>query len=423
LDDIVIGVVGLGYVGLPLAAAFSRHFPVIGQDINAAKIEKIRRGEDPTNEVGPALKDVKAEWTTDPSALKRANFITVCVPTPVTAANVPDLSPVENAARYVGQNLQPGSIIVLESTVYPGVTEEVMGPIIARESGLARGAGFTLGYSPERINPGDKEHTLERMPKVVAGDDIDTIAAVYGRIVQGVHRAPTIKTAEMSKVIENSQRDINIAFANEVSRLCHLFGIDFQDVRKAAKTKWNYLDFQPGLVGGHCIGVDPYYLSHRAQELGYHTRVILAGREVNDEMPHHVSRMVLSGLNELGRAPKDSRIGILGLTFKENINDYRNSKVATIIEDLKSLRATIYADDPHLDFATAQREFGVPLIPPSALKGTVDAVVVAVAHDAYRKLALDDIAGLCRGPPVLIDVKGIYDKDEAARKGIQHYRL
>jgi UDP-N-acetyl-D-galactosamine dehydrogenase len=424
LDDIVIGVVGLGYVGLPLAAAFSEHFPVIGYDCNSDKVRLIGQGTDPTREVGnDRLKQVKAEWTSDPARLGAANFIAVCVPTPVDRSNNPDLAPVVSASETVGKHLAPGTIVVLESTVYPGVTEGAMGGILARESGLQRGTGFLLGYSPERINPGDRQHTLDKITKVVSGDDIDTIAAVYGKIAKDVYRAPSIRVAETAKVFENVQRDLNIAAVNELALICSKAGIDVYEVLKAAKTKWNFLDFKPGLVGGHCIGVDPYYLADLAQQHGHHAQAILAGRRVNDHMPHHVSNLVIRGLNELRLAPKAGTVGILGLTFKENINDCRNSKVKDIIDDLRSYGTNIVAHDPNLDPATVQKEFGIPYRTIGEMTGAVDAVLLAVSHDEYRKLTLDDLTSICTGVPCIIDIKALLDAEEARKNGVIYYRL
>ncbi|RMG98986.1 MAG: nucleotide sugar dehydrogenase, partial [Candidatus Dadabacteria bacterium] len=349
-----MAVVGLGYVGLPLAVAFGRKVPTLGFDVSEAKVAALRRGVDPTGELSADdLASTRIEYTTNPGDLRRASFVVVAVPTPIDRHKKPDLGPIVAASRSIGQNLTPGTVVVYESTVYPGVTEEVCVPVLERESGLACGRDFKVGYSPERINPGDKEHTLERIVKVVAGQDAETlevVARVYETVVEaGVHRAPTIKTAEAAKVIENTQRDLNIALMNELSVIFNRMGIETRAVLEAAGTKWNFLRFTPGLVGGHCIGVDPYYLTYKAEELGYKPQVILAGRAINDGMGKYVAESTVKGLIRCGRAVQGSRVLVLGLTFKENVSDLRNSRVADVIAELRDYGVEVLAHDPLAD--------------------------------------------------------------------------
>ena len=427
-----LAVVGLGYVGLPLAVAFGRKVPVIGFDVNAAKVASLKQGIDPTGEL--TKEEVEAgriQYTTNPGELRRAGFVVVAVPTPIDRHKRPDLTPVEAASRAVGANLAPGTTVVFESTVYPGVTEEVCVPILEHESGLKCGVDFTVGYSPERINPGDREHTLERIVKVVAGQDeatLDRVARVYELVVEaGVHRAPTIKTAEAAKVIENTQRDLNIALMNELSVIFGRMGIETREVLRAAGTKWNFLPFTPGLVGGHCIGVDPYYLTHKAQELGYQPQVILAGRAINDSMGKHVAENVVKGLIRCGKAVQGSRVLILGLTFKENVSDLRNSRVADVIAELREYGVDVVAHDPLVDPAEAEHEFGLR---PLALEeaGPVDAIVAAVNHRAFAELDIDRLQGFYRsgsgpGRGVFADVKMAYSRSEAEALGLYYWSL
>ena len=429
-----LAVVGLGYVGLPLAVAFGKKVPVIGFDVNEGKVASLRRGIDPTGELSQAEVEAgRIQYTTNPGDLRRAGFVVVAVPTPIDRHKRPDLTPVEAASRAVGANLSPGATVVFESTVYPGVTEEVCVPILERASGLRCGVDFTVGYSPERINPGDREHTLERIVKVVAGQDaatLERVARVYELVVEaGVHRAPTIKTAEAAKVIENTQRDLNIALMNELSVIFGRMGIETREVLRAAGTKWNFLPFTPGLVGGHCIGVDPYYLTHKAQELGYQPQVILAGRTINDGMGKHVAENVVKGLIRCGKAVQGSRVLILGLTFKENVSDLRNSRVADVIAELREYGVDVVAHDPLVDSAEAEHEFGLR---PLALEeaGPVDAIVAAVSHRAFRELTLERLQGFYRpgsgpfgGRGVFADVKMAYSRAEAQALGLYYWSL
>ncbi|MFN3287252.1 MAG: nucleotide sugar dehydrogenase [Sphingomonadaceae bacterium] len=406
--DTRVAVVGLGYVGLPLAVALARHFPVIGIDINADRIAELKAGRDRTGEVEPdRLAASTLRYATDMDAARGSDVFIVTVPTPVDQANQPDLGPVLGATRAIAGVLadSPGAIIVYESTVYPGVTEEVCGPELERLSGLARGRDFFLGYSPERINPGDREHTVDRIIKVIAGEDAPTteaLARLYGAATTGgVCRAASIKAAEAAKVIENAQRDINIAFMNEITQVFGKVGISIYDVLEAAGTKWNFLKFQPGLVGGHCIGVDPYYLSYKAQQLGHLPRVILAGRSINDGMATWVADQVHG---QLGRA---GEVLVLGLTFKEDVPDLRNSKVADLIARLRWIGHDVTVHDPLADPAEAAHEYGLAL-DPQALGRRYDAVVGAVSHAAYRGMSAAEVAGLVREGGLVADVKGMW---------------
>ncbi len=413
-----VGVVGLGYVGLPVALAFARRFPgTIGFDIDATKVEELRRGHDRTGEQqGDALATTSLRFTSDPSDLRGVTFFVVTVPTPVDSDNRPDLTPVMRASETVGRVLGTGAVVVYESTVYPGVTEEICGPILARESGLSAGIDFHLGYSPERINPGDHEHTLERIVKVVAGDDaatLERVAAAYGAIIEaGVHRAPSIKVAEAAKVIENTQRDINIALMNEIALIFDRIGIRTADVLAAAGTKWNFLRFTPGLVGGHCIGVDPYYLTTKAEELGYHPEVILAGRRINDRMGEHIAGRLVKLLIDANRPVKGARVGVLGLTFKENVTDLRNSRVPDILRELRHFGIEALVHDPHASPSEALREYAVTL---SSLQDLtdLDALVLAVAHDAYLRAGPADLFSRLRPGGVVIDVKAVLAPQDA----------
>ena len=425
-----IAIVGLGYVGLPLAVAFAKEAAVIGFDISTQKIAELQRGIDATGEVsGEQLKAVAIDYTTDPAALAGARFIIVTVPTPIDGQRKPDLGPVEAASRTIGGHLQPGSIVVYESTVYPGVTEDVAVPLLEASSGLKCGVDFTVGYSPERINPGDKVHTVEKIVKVVSGQDaatLETVAAVYGLVVRaGVHRAPSIKVAEAAKVIENTQRDLNIALMNELAIIFGRLGIDTRAVLAAAGTKWNFLPFTPGLVGGHCIGVDPYYLTHKAEAVGYHPQVILAGRRINDGMGKHVAEHTVKELIRAGKAVKGARALVLGLTFKENVPDIRNSKVVDVIRELADYGVEVLVHDPLADPAEARREYGLEL---TALDvaGPVDAVVLAVAHEQFRGVDAAWLARRCcngGGCGVVADVKGVLQREAVEAAGLRYWTL
>ncbi len=419
-----IAVIGLGYVGLPVAAAFGRDgTAVIGFDIDATRIRELEAGCDRTRELEPQdLFHPHLRFTSDPAQLAAADFFIVTVPTPIDQARRPDLSALLRASRTVGEVLKKGDIVVYESTVYPGATEEDCVPVLEQASGLAAGRDFTVGYSPERINPGDKAHRFETIKKVVAGQDartLDIIAAVYGSVVTaGLHKAPSIKVAEAAKVIENAQRDLNIAFMNELSAIFHELGIDTKDVLAAAVTKWNFLDFTPGLVGGHCIGVDPYYLTYRAQKAGYHPDVILAGRRINDSMGVRVARECLRRL--LKADARAERVTVLGLTFKENVVDIRNSQVVDIIREFQSFGLTVQVHDPLADPAAALREYGLSLQNDLA---PADAIVLAVAHDAYRNSGWPLITRLLKnGRGLVMDVKGALDPLQKPA-GVEVWRL
>lgn len=423
-----LSLVGLGYVGMPIAVAFSKKIDVIGYDLNVKKIELYKQGIDPTNEVGnEGVKNCRVEFTSDEAKLREAKFHIVAVPTPVYDDHTPDLTPVEGASRTLGRNLTKGSIVVFESTVYPGVTEDVCVPILEKESGLKCGVDFSIGYSPERINPGDKVHRLETIKKIVSGMDeetLDEIAHVYELVVEaGVHRAPCIKVAEAAKVIENSQRDINIAFVNELSIIFNKMGIDTKSVLEAAGTKWNFLKFYPGLVGGHCIGVDPYYLTYKAEMLGYHSQVILSGRRINDDMGKYIAENVVKNLIRSEKAVKGRRVAVLGFTFKENCPDTRNSKVFDIVKELREYGIEPLIADPTADADEAKRLYGVEFASMGEIKN-MDAVVLAVAHNAFAKFERKDIDAMFgEGQKVLIDVKGLLNKDEYEKAGYNYWRL
>lgn len=426
--EAALSLTGLGYVGMPIAVAFSKKVRVIGFDTNQKKIDAYKNGIDPTGEVGnEAVKNCRVEFTADETRLREARFHIVAVPTPVHDDHTPDLSPVEGASRTVGRNLMPGSIVVFESTVYPGVTEEVCVPILEAESGLKCGVDFKVGYSPERINPGDKVHRLENIRKIVSGMDEETleeVAHVYELVVEaGVHRAANIMVAEAAKVIENSQRDINIAFMNELSIIFNKMGIDTKSVLEAAGTKWNFLKFYPGLVGGHCIGVDPYYLTYRADMLGYHSQVILAGRRINDGMGKYIGENTVKSLIKAEKPVKNARVAILGFTFKENCHDTRNSKVFDIVNELREYGIEPTIVDPQADADEAERLYGVRFTDMSEIRD-MDAVIVAVAHDEFAALGIADIDKLYGdGRRVLIDVKGLYDRADFEAAGYIYWRL
>jgi UDP-N-acetyl-D-galactosamine dehydrogenase len=408
-----IAVVGLGYVGLPVAVAFARAAPVIGFDIDRARVDELRAGRDRTREVDAAdLAQPNLAYTSDPAALAGADFYIVTVPTPIDAANRPDLSAMLSASKTVGHALKRGDIVVYESTVYPGAVEEDCVPVLEDASGLKCGGDFTVGYSPERINPGDKEHRFETITKVVAALDaktLDIVAEVYGSAVTaGIHRAPSIKVAEAAKVIENTQRDLNIAFMNELSEICHALGIDTADVLAAARTKWNFLPFHPGLVGGHCIGVDPYYLTHRAERAGYAPRVILAGRQINDGVGRRVARECARLLMQRGGAAPV--VTVLGLTFKENVPDIRNSKVVDIVRELSSFGIAAQVHDPLAPAQEAEHQYGIKLATMPALR-PADAVVLAVGHEDYVRGGWPLMRKLLKaGGGIVLDVKSLLDR-------------
>lgn len=427
-----ISIVGLGYVGLPIAIAFARKTNVIGFDTNTDKIALYKKGLDPTNEVGDdAVKETSIEFTSDSSKLSESKFIIVAVPTPIKKDKTPDLSPVEKASETIARNLQKGAIIVYESTVYPGVTEDICIPILEKYSGLKCGIDFKIGYSPERINPGDKVHRLETITKIVSGMDkesLEIIAKVYELVVEvGVYRAESIKVAEAAKVIENSQRDINIAFMNELSIIFNKLGIDTKAVLAAAGTKWNFLKFTPGLVGGHCIGVDPYYLTYKAQEVGYNSQIILSGRRINDNMGKYVAENTVKNMIREGRNINGARVGILGLTFKENTPDIRNTRVTDIIDELEDYGVEVLVSDPYADKGEVENEYGFTLHEIEEMKD-LDAIVVAVMHDKFDDINLETLKALYAPnieskENVLIDVKGVFNREEAIQSGYNYWRL
>ena len=425
-----ISLVGLGYVGMPIAVAFSKQADVIGFDINEEKIACYLRGIDPTHEVGDeGVAGCSVEFTADEARLREAKFHIVAVPTPVREDHTPDLGPVEGASRILGRNLTKGSIVVYESTVYPGVTEEVCIPILEQESGLKCGVDFKIGYSPERINPGDKVHRLETIVKIVSGMDQETleeIAGVYGLVVKaGVHRAESIRVAEAAKVIENSQRDINIAFMNELSIIFNRMGIDTKAVLEAAGTKWNFLNFCPGLVGGHCIGVDPYYLTYRAEQLGYHSQIILSGRRINDDMGKYVAESLIKSLIRADIPVKNAGVAILGFTFKENCPDTRNTKVIDIVKELREYGIEPVIADPEADTAEANRLYGISFVEMGEISN-MDAVILAVSHKEFEKLSPDTLNRFYKKRHtrrVLADIKGILDRERLEEAGYLYWRL
>lgn len=426
-----LALVGLGYVGMPIAVEFSKHVNVIGFDINKAKIEAYKNGIDPTQEVGDeAIKDCSVAWTADETRLKEAKFIIVAVPTPVNDDTTPDLTPVIDSSEIVGRNLTKGAIVVYESTVYPGVTEEICVPILERESGLRCGVDFKVGYSPERINPGDKVHRLTTIKKIVSGMDeesLEEIANVYQIVVDaGVHKASSIQVAEAAKVIENSQRDINIAFMNELSIIFNKMGIDTLEVLEAAGTKWNFLPFRPGLVGGHCIGIDPYYLTYRAEQFGYHSQIILSGRRINDDMGKYVAEQTVKQLIKADKPIRTAKVGCLGITFKEDCPDARNSKVNDILKELHEYGIQPIVCDPVADASDAKRFYGVDLVPISEFR-ELDCLIIAVAHKEFKTLSNEDIEGMFKAEPndrkVIVDVKGVREKKELLNLGYRYWRL
>ena len=428
IDDATIGVVGLGYVGLPLAVEFGKKFATVGFDLSAAKIDAYRRHVDPTREV--STEELRAasrlSVTNDPTQLALADFIVVAVPTPVDEAHQPDFGPLLGASEAVGRNLKRGATVVFESTVYPGATEEICIPVIEKHSGMQWRRDFFVGYSPERINPGDREHSLTRITKVVAGDSTETlerVAAIYGSIIgAGVHRASSIKVAEAAKVIENTQRDLNIALMNELSLIFHKIGIDTMEVLQAAGTKWNFLPFRPGLVGGHCIGVDPYYLTHKADKLGYHPQVILAGRRINDGMGKYIADQTIKLLIQAGVPVKGADIAVLGLTFKENCSDLRNSRVIDVVRELESFGANVHVHDPIADPAEAMREYGVKLTSWDALP-RCHALVAAVSHRELTQRPVAELVAKMQPNGLYVDVKSQADRAALRSQGIEVWRL
>lgn len=409
-EENVVCLVGLGYVGMPLAEMFSKHFKVIGFDIDEEKINRL------------SSENSDLEFTSDPLKIKLADFVIITVPTPVSKSKEPDLSFIKSAARIVGQNLKKGAVVVLESTVYPGVTEEIVGPILEKESGFVMGQDFKIGYSPERINPGDRDHTIDKITKIVSGMDEETVnalAELYGSITT-VYKTKDIRTAEAAKVIENIQRDLNIALMNELALIFHKMGLDTNAVLDAASTKWNFYRYSPGLVGGHCIPVDPYYLVYTAKELGYHPQVILSGRSVNDYMPMHVVDLTIKALNDAGRVINGSKILIMGLTFKENVEDTRESPVKGIVKGLQDFRCDLYGYDPLLS-AEEIADFGVKVVH-NLENVKVDCVVITVAHDAFKKIGLDELKTIMEEKPILIDVRGLF-REEAEKSDLVYRSL
>ena len=426
-----LAVVGLGYVGMPIAVEFSKHVNVIGFDINKTKIEAYKKGIDPTREVGDdVIKACSVDWTCDETRLKEAKFIIVAVPTPVNDDTTPDLTPVIRASEIVGRNLTKGAFAVYESTVYPGVTEETCIPTLEKESKMKCGVDFKVGYSPERINSGDKVHRLTTIKKIVSGMDdeaLEEIANVYKIIVEaGVYKASCIKVAEAAKVIENSQRDINIAFMNELSIIFNKMGIDTLEVLEAAETKWNFLPFRPGLVGGHCIGIDPYYLTYRAEQFGYHSQVILSGRRINDGMGKYVAEQTVKQLIKADKSIRTAKVGCLGITFKEDCPDVRNSKVGDLLKELNEYGITPLVCDPVADAEDAKRLYGVDLVPLSEFKD-LDCLIIAVAHKEFKTITNDDLAEMFKDKPcngkIIVDVKGVLNKNELTELGFQYWRL
>jgi UDP-N-acetyl-D-galactosamine dehydrogenase len=418
-----ICIVGLGYVGLPLAAVFDKEFDVIGFDISEDKIQELKKGIDATGELtSEEVKNCNIDFTLDPSKIKQADFVIVAVPTPITEDHIPNLAYIKSASELIGKNLKKDSIVVFESTVYPGVTEEICQPILEKESGMKCGVDFKIGYSPERINPGDKEHTVTKILKVISGMDKETtdkIAEVYGKVIEaGVYKAKDIKTAEAAKVIENIQRDLNIALVNELSLIFDRMNIDTRAVIEAAGTKWNFHKYFPGLVGGHCIGVDPYYLTYKVKKLGYNPKVILAGRGINEFMSKHINNIVLKALMQQKKHIVDSKVLIMGLTFKENVPDTRNSKIKDVIKYLKSYSIHVKGYDPLISEEEIKR-FGIQ----SYKEGDrFDAVIICSPHDIFKEMTLDKLKELMPDKPILIDIKGFYNKEKAEEKGF-YYKI
>jgi UDP-N-acetyl-D-galactosamine dehydrogenase len=423
-------IVGLGYVGLPLGVALARKHDVIGFDINVRRVEELKAGTDRTREVtAEALAATRMQFSADPGVIRECPYVIVTVPTPIDEHKMPDLRPVVSATRTVGRHMRRGTTVVYESTVYPGVTEEECVPLLESESGLTWKEGFHVGYSPERVNPGDREHSVERITKVVAGDTHEVtaeLAELYGAALNaGIHEAPSIKTAEAAKVIENTQRDLNIALMNELSLIFARMGLDTQEVLQAAGTKWNFVKFAPGLVGGHCIGVDPYYLTFKAKSLGIEPQVILAGRRINDEMGRYVAQTTVKKLIASGLAVKGARVLVMGLTFKEDISDIRNTRVVDLLQELREFGVDAVVHDPHAYPDEVREEYGIELVADVAAAAPYDAVVVAVRHRVFRdRHSLSDLLTLCTpARPVLVDIRGMYDRQEASKLGFSYWRL
>jgi UDP-N-acetyl-D-galactosamine dehydrogenase len=423
-----IAVVGLGYVGLPLAVHLARHFDVVGYDYSSARVAELKSGKDRTLEVSDEeMAAATVTYSDDAEALGDCRLIIVAVPTPIDQYRIPDLTPLRGASQTTGRHLIKGSCVVFESTVYPGATEEVCVPILEKESGLVLGRDFTVGYSPERINPGDKVHTVDKITKIVSGSDAETagmLGKVYGSVVKaGIHVAPSLKVAEAAKVIENTQRDLNIALMNELAMIFDIMDIDTAAVLKAAGTKWNFLPFRPGLVGGHCIGVDPYYLTFKAESIGYHPEMILAGRRINDGMGKYIAERVVKLMIQEGKQINRTRVGVLGITFKEDVPDLRNTRVVDIVAELLSYGIDVVATDPLADSGEAKAYYDIDLQELDALDGA-DALVLAVSHKTYRDMGLAGLARLCGGNrPMIMDVKSVFDPQDAEEQGVIYWRL
>jgi UDPglucose 6-dehydrogenase/UDP-N-acetyl-D-galactosamine dehydrogenase len=420
VDKATVCIVGLGYVGLPLVSNFSKKIKVIGYDIKKKRVAELQKSNRNRNLV----------YTHDPKQIARADFVIICVPTPVTPTKDPDLSPVISAATAVGQNFKKGCIVILESTVYPGVTEDIVAPVLEKESGLKCGRDFRVAYAPERVNPGDKEHTVDKITKVVSGMDDETrdlVAELYSRIIPNIFKAADIKTAEAAKVIENIQRDLNIALMNELSLIFEKLGLDTKSVLDAASTKWNFHRYSPGLVGGHCIPVDPYYLVHRAKELGYHSQVISAGRAINDSMAKHVAEITVKALNSVGKVIKGAKVLVIGLTYKENVPDTRETPQKHLIEELKEYGVNVFGYDPLLNVAEAEKEFGIKMLKSIGQEARYDAIVLAVTHDIFktgdRKISLGILKNIMNSRPVLVDIRRCFDKAQATRAGLCYRTL
>ncbi|MBU1036984.1 nucleotide sugar dehydrogenase [Patescibacteria group bacterium] len=420
MENTKICVVGLGYVGLPLACLFSQKYEVYGYERKPEKIEELKKGNDRTGEVVGSLADYKINYSSDPVIIKKCNFIIVAVPTPIDKNKRPDLTMVEGASKTVGQNLTKGAIVVYESTVYPGCTEEVCVPILEKESGLRLNLDFFVGYSPERVSPGDKEHTLEKIVKVVSGSTpqtLDKISEIYSSVITaGVHKVSNLKTAEATKILENVQRDLNIALMNEISIIFEKMNIDTKEVAESAGTKWNFVKYYPGLVGGHCISVDPYYLTYKSAELGYHPQVILAGRDMNDYMPRHVAELVIKSLNSVGKVLKDSKVLILGLTYKENVPDLRNSKAKELIKVLQSYQLTVFGHEPLVRNNYLEKEFDITNSELNDLP-LIDAVIIFSPHQQFKEITLNQLKAKMNSNPIIFDLKRFYSKKEAEEMG------
>lgn len=432
-NEVVVCVVGAGYVGLALATEFARKgIKVVAYDVDELKVNRLNKGIDATGEISKDaltgfLSNHPLKFTADPKNIREADFVIITIPTPITKSKKPDLSYVESASKTIGEHLKNGGVVILESTVYPTVTEEILSPILEGASGLVCGKDFRIAYSPERINPSDRGHNLCNIVKVVSGMDNETteiVAKLYEKVVEaGVYKAKDIKTAEAAKVIENIQRDLNIALMNELALIFGRMGIDMSDVLDAANTKWNFHSYMPGLVGGHCIPVDPYYLVYKAEELGYHPQVILAGRSVNDYMPKHVAKLARKGLNKAGKVLKLSKVLLMGLTFKENVRDLRTSQAKNIIHDLREFEIDVIGYDPLADREEIKKEFNIELMDDLEKLGKIDCVILAVIHDEFKRLSLDMIKDFMTHNPVLIDVRGFFSPQEAKQKGFEYSRL